>query len=95
MAKKYLKTAVRSEITACNATPYGYPSPGVALSGGIVEPSQGGVGWTVEQFPEEESDTGSTFVVEVDDSKVPETLKASLKAAKPAVKDKVNNLPGK
>lgn len=86
MAKKWLKTAVRSDVDACNQTPYGYPSPGTPLSGGVVAYEAGGVGWTVEQFPVEESGTGTNYVVEVDDAKVPPGLVSKLLTSKPPVK---------
>lgn len=85
MAKKWLKTKDKAEVTACNETPYGYPSPGTPLAGGVVAYEAGGVGWTVEQFPVEESDTKTSYVVEVDDAKVPAGIKAKLTDAKPAV----------
>lgn len=89
MAKKYLETKLQSDVDACNAEPYGYPSQGKALAGGIVEETQGGVGWTVGAFPVEESATGSNMVVAVDDTKVPARLVASLKSSKPATKPRI------
>jgi hypothetical protein len=87
MADKWLKTDKPSEVLDCNATPYGYPSRGVALNGGVVEQSTGGVGWTVEQFPVEESESGLNLIVKVDDKKVPPGLVSKLSAAKPKVEE--------
>ena len=89
MAKKYLETSVLADVTACNATPYGYPSKGTALVGGIAQDVPGGVGWTVGAFPIEESLTSSNMVVAVDDTKVPARLIASLKSTKPATKPRI------
>lgn len=89
MVKKYLETSLLADVIACNATPYGYPSKGTPLAGGIVEDAPGGAGWTVGAFPVEESATGSNMVVAVDDAKVPARLLASLKATKPATKPRI------
>lgn len=86
MAKKWLKTKSASDVAACNSAPYGYPAKGTTLPGGVASSEPGGVGWTVEQFPVEESDTLTSFVVQVDDTKVPEALKPSLLSTKPATK---------
>lgn len=85
MAKAWLETSQTSEVSACNAAPYGYPSPGTPLAGGVVSQEVGGVGWTTGQFPVEAGDP-SGFVVEVESSKVPAPLQGKLKATKPKVK---------
>jgi hypothetical protein len=89
MASKWLQTADVSEVSACNVVPYGYPSKGQPLPGGIVEPSLG-VGWTLERFPVELADPSGEYVVEVDEVKVPAAAKVKLKSSKPKVK---NNAP--
>jgi hypothetical protein len=91
MARRNLTTKDSAEVVECNAAPYGYPSKGATLAGGIAVDETGGAGWTVRQFPEEETGTGSV-VVEVETGVLAAVslskLSAKLTVTKPVLKVK-------